>query len=63
MKWEPWKGERKERQLAWEWGAVSGGGGAAQEEHDFSQAPKAQEDRFVKSHCSDAKRTSDNIRA
>lgn len=24
MKWEPWKGERKERQLAWEWGAVSG---------------------------------------
>lgn len=52
-----------ERQLAWEWGAVSGGGGAAQEEHDFSQALKAQEDRFVKSRCSDAKRTSDNIRA
>lgn len=39
------------------------GGGAAQEEHDFSQALKAQEDRFVKSRCSDAKRTSDNIRA
>lgn len=43
--------------------SVWGGGPAAQEEHDFSQAPKAQEDRFVKSRCSDAKRTSDNIRA